>query len=377
MTFDEFKALALTPPHYDGGTIFRVDTYCYCKEWVDTEYELERKHRSFHLSLKEVEVALKDIKPKVEVDDMKVYCHFVFEIPTRIDVHFEKYISVRTYDADGKQEDQSVCTYGFSKTEKYDAFRGRAKELIKHHVGDFVEIVNPYLSADEERSAKVYTALLTSVPRSIEKCWEIYRKLPDGFFLDWMDDKYFYIDDPKHRMWNDDIHPVFVFKPREPISESRKNELIEFAKDESVVNSYWHENGSETDRIITRVAAIGNNYQPDGPQLEPDDFLPVYGAQEVFDSYVSVDCSTPDPLNALTYKLLEIRPDLFEYFDCFLINFINTDLKDKKLKISVRCKWWQELQRHFPKLGNFPNRKFGHRIHCGATEYRIEIIAYK
>lgn len=376
MTFDEFKALALNPPHYDGGTIFRVDTYCYCKEWVDTEYELERTHRSFYLSLKEAEETLIDIKPKVETDDMKVYCHFVFEIPTGIDVHFEKYISVRTYDADGKLEDQSVCTYGFSKTEKYDVFRGRSKELIKHHVGDFVEIVKLYPPTDE-CNTKVNSALITSVPRSIEKCWDIHQKLPGGVFLGWLDDKYFYIDDPKYKMWSDDIHPVFVFKPREPISEKRKNELIEFAQDESVVNSYWHENGSELDRIITRVAAIGNHYRPDGPQLEPDDFLPVYGAQEVFDTTVFVDCSTLDPLNVLTDKLLEIRPDIFDYFDCFLINFIDTDLEDKKLRISVRCKWWQELQRRFPKLGNFPNRKFGHRIHCGATEYRIEIIAYK
>lgn len=376
MTFDEFKALALNPPHYDGGTIFRVDTYCYCKEWVDTEYELERKHRSFYLSLKEAEASLKDIKLKIETDGIKVYCHFVFEIPTGIDVHSEKYISVRTYDGDGKLEDQSVCTYGFSKAEKFDAFRGRPKELIKHHVGDFVEIVNLYPSTDE-CSTTVNSALITSVPRSIENCWEIYRKLPDGFFLDWLDDKYFYIDNPKHKMWSDDIHPVFVFRPRESISKTRKNELMEFSKDESVINSYWHENGSETDRIITRVASIGNNYRPDGPQLEPDDFLPVYGAQEVFDTSVSVDCSTPDPLNTLTYKLLEIRPDVFEYFDCFLINFIDTDLEDKRLKIPTRCKWWKELQRRFPKLGNFPNRKFGHRIHCGATEYRIEIIAYK
>ena len=35
MTFDEFNALALNPPRYEGVTICRLDVYCYADEWED------------------------------------------------------------------------------------------------------------------------------------------------------------------------------------------------------------------------------------------------------------------------------------------------------------------------------------------------------
>ena len=52
MTYEEFKALALNPPPYDGQSVFRVDTYCYYEEWIDMgnliRYILSIPHCTIH-----------------------------------------------------------------------------------------------------------------------------------------------------------------------------------------------------------------------------------------------------------------------------------------------------------------------------------------
>ena len=50
MTFDEFKALALNPPHYDGGTICRLDVYCYADEWGDMSDGVGQFFVSIHIA---------------------------------------------------------------------------------------------------------------------------------------------------------------------------------------------------------------------------------------------------------------------------------------------------------------------------------------
>ncbi len=113
----------------------------------------------------------------------------------------------------------------------------------KHKIGDFVEI--PSLCGDDS-SAAVRTALITDVPKSIDDCWGLSNKLPNGFYLEWIDDYYRYVDEPKYKMWSDEAHPIFVFKPRFHISDERKQELIVYSQDGSVLrSSYWRENGSE------------------------------------------------------------------------------------------------------------------------------------
>lgn len=378
MTYDEFKYLAENPAQYDGQSVFRIDTYCYYpEERIGTEepYYLMLGHSSFHLSIDDVESSFYRIKSELLGRGMNIYCHFAYEMPIRIDMRMEKYISVRVYDECGNLTEQSVCSYNLVDSPDTEAFRGRRQSMAKHKIGDFVEILS--LCGDDS-SAAVRTALITDVPKSIDDCWGLSNKLPNGFYLEWIDDYYRYVDEPKYKMWSDEAHPIFVFKPRFHISDERKQELIVCSQDGSVLrSSYWRENGSEKDMIVCRVAAIDKQYHPSGPSLEPADFLPFYAAKEYFDASIAVECSTSNPLDALTAMLLELRPDIFEHFTGFIINFIDSDIKNIKFRWPDQSKWWKTLKQKYPNLGKMNRVKRGAKARSGAMEYRLEIIAYK
>lgn len=128
--------------------------------------------------------------------------------------------------------------------------------------------------------------------------------------------------------------------------------------------------------IVCRVAAIDKRYRPYGPPLTPEDFLPFYAAREYYDTSVSVSCSVINPLEALSDKLLEIRPDIFEHFTGFIISFIDTDIKNKRLRMSGQYKWWNKFKQKYPNLSKINKVKRGFRLCPGASEYRLEIIAY-
>lgn len=376
MTFEEFKALALNPPPYDGQSVFRVDTYCYYEEWIDMgePYSLHLEHSSLHHSLADAESSLTEIKSKIIEKGMKVYCHFIYEIPVGFDTRMDKYASIRVYDECGNLTEQSVCSQGSINNPVIETFRGRGNSMIKHNVGDYVEILGIY---GEDSSADVRAALITDVPKSIETSWAVANKLPNGVYMEWVDDHYRYIDSPRHEMWIDEVHPIFAFKPRFHISDERKQELIGYSHNNSVLqSSYWRENGSEKDLIVCRVAAIDKRYRPYGPPLTPEDFLPFYAAKEYFNASVSVKCSVSNPLDMLTDKLLELRPDIFKHFTGFIINFIDTDIKNKRLRMSGQYKWWNKLKQNYPNLSKINKVKRGFRLCPGASEYRLEIIAY-
>ena len=238
--------------------------------------------------------------------------------------------------------------------------------------GDFVEVFEMWA----ESQPTVKTAIITEVPYSIEKCYEIYKRLPDGVYLSWHDEKYSIVDCPRHERRDIYEHPIYIFKPRFPISERRKKELREYAQDDCLLTkAYWREDGSATDLIVARVAGIDKRYHG-GFALTPEDFLPVYGAAEMFDASVSVNCSTPNPLDALADKLLELRPDIFEYFTHFIINFIDTDIPGKRVGVK-RIKWLKALKQKYPNLAKPGHVKYGSLDCRDSDRYSVEIIAYK
>lgn len=376
MNFERFKYLAENPPLYDRQSVFRVDTYCYYDEWINTEepYSLKLEYSSLYLSLNDVESSFAGIKTRILEKGMMIYCHFVYEIPVGFDIRMDKYVSIKVYDECGNLTEQSVCSQGSINNPVIETFRGRGNSMIKHNVGDYVEILTIYA---EDSYADVRTALVTDIPKSIEHAWEVSNKLPNVLYMEWVDDHYRYIDSPRHEMWVDEIHPVYVFKPRFHISDRRKQELIEYSQDDSILqSSYWRECGSEKDLIVSRVAAIDKRYLPAGTPLYPEDFMPFYAAKEYFNASVSIKCSVLNPLDMLTDKLLELRPDIFEYFTGFIINFIDTDIKDKRLRMSGQYKLWNKLKQKYPNLNKINKVKRGFKLCPGASEYRLEIIAY-
>lgn len=375
MTYEEFKILALNPPRYDGQSIFRVDTYCYYDESIETgdSYELMLEHSSFYLSLKDAELALPEIKLNVMSDNSKIYCHFIYELPIGVDMRLDRYVSVRVYDDSGNLTELSVCSRNpYKDNLKTDIFRGRSPEMTKHKPGDFVEVFEMWT----ESQPTVKQAIITEVPYSIEKCYELYKQLPEGFYLNWQDEKYVTVDCPAHERRDSYEHPIYIFKPRFPISESRKKELREYAQDDRLLTkAYWREDGSSTDLIVARVAGADKRYHG-GFVLTPEDFLPVYGAAELFDASVSVNCSISHPLDALTDKLLELRPDIFEHFTHFIINFIDTDIPNKRAGVKA-FKWMKTLKQKYPNLAKPGHVKYGTLDCRDSNKYHVEIIAYK
>ena len=99
MTFEEFRELALNPPFYKGRTIYRVEVYGYYDEWIseDGGYGLVRANTSYYTSLDGAQNVLPRIYDSVSIDELKIYCSLIYEIPTGIDMRFEKYTRVFSY----------------------------------------------------------------------------------------------------------------------------------------------------------------------------------------------------------------------------------------------------------------------------------------
>lgn len=173
----------MNPPPYDGQSVFRVDTYGYYEEWIDTgePYSLHLEYSSLHHSLADAESSLTEIKSKIIEKGMKVYCYFIYEIPVGFDIRMDKYVSIKVYDECGNLSEQSVCSQRSINNSVIETFRGRGNSMIKHNVGDYVEILSIY---GEDSSADVRTALITDVPKSIETSWAVANKLPDGVYME-------------------------------------------------------------------------------------------------------------------------------------------------------------------------------------------------
>lgn len=149
-------------------------------------------------------------------------------------------------------------------------------------------------------------------------------------------------------------------------------------RDDSVLqDTYWRENGSEKDHIVTRVAAIDKRFRPDGPSLRPETFLPFYAAKEYIEASVSVNLTEDKPLDKLIDNLLHQYPDIFQRFTGFIINFINTDIKNWKIKKVDQYRWWKTLKEKYPNLSRINKVKHHTCQRIGGEQYTLEIIAFK
>lgn len=373
MTFEEYESLALNPPKYNGTSIFRIDTYCYVVEncVCGEDYELHLRNSAFYLSLEDAETALSSIKKSVETDELKIFCHFVYELPTEKNTWFDKYLSIRRYDEKGNLSERTLCEYNMDESELQE-FRGREDKDIHFKPGDFVEVMGIGI----ETPPTIGPAIIKDTPKSIEKCWELKKELPQGFTLNWIDDNYKVLDAPLNEMWDNSIHPVFVFKPRNEFSESLKEELRQYAAEDTtnLRMQYCREGGSEKDLMAIMVAGFGLDYNPCGPIFSPEDFLPIYGAKEVNHITLHLDCDRDKLFEFLEKSLSELKTKSSEVYNGFLINIIEPDRKDKHLQMTKISKWRKYM---FKVYCNICTLKLRQMISPKNNGYQIEILAYK
>lgn len=226
MTFDEFKELALNPPRYQGGTIYRLDVYCYVDEWGDLSdgSELHHGFQGYCSAWAEADSGLMQVYETLKKEGFRIYCAIITELPTCVNMPIDRPVSVRVYDEDAILIERTLCSKLWMDDQPTEIFRGRTESQTRFKPGDIVEI----LEICAESPATIKTAIITAVPPSVERCWELKHKLPDGIYPGFEDDEYEFIS------WNPQEaniysnHPVYFFKPHFLVSEQRKNELNEW-----------------------------------------------------------------------------------------------------------------------------------------------------
>lgn len=263
MTFEEFKELALNPPLYKGGTIFRVDVYGYYDEMIYDEggCRLTKAHTSYHIAWTKAESALPKIFDAISKEGLKIYCALIYEIPTGIDMRYDRYTRVASYDAESRLIDRTLCADACCvNDEQLEIFRCRDLSMIRFQPGDFVEVLNLYY----EMEPGVETAIITKTPPTIEDFWRLYEQLGDRFVDGKESDEYHYLIG-EH--WLNGHHlsspPCFVFKPQIPIPKKRKKELKKFYHN-FTGQALWRQGGSRLDKIAQSTGGLF-------PDMEPGD----------------------------------------------------------------------------------------------------------
>ena len=79
MTFDEFNALALNPPRYEGVTICRLDVYCYADEWEDMSdgAELHLGFRGYYSTCTEADSSMLQVYESLREEVFRIYCAII------------------------------------------------------------------------------------------------------------------------------------------------------------------------------------------------------------------------------------------------------------------------------------------------------------
>lgn len=228
MTFDEFKALALNPPRYQGGTICRLDVFCYADEWGDMSDGAELHHgfQGYYSTWEEANSSMSQVYDSLLKEGFRIYCAIITELPTNVNMPIDRPVSVKVYDEDAYLIERTLCSKLWRDNEPTEIFRGRAECQVRFKPGDIVEILEIWA----ESPATLKTAIIMATPPSVERCWELKHKLPDGTYPALEDDEYEFISwDPREANIYSN-HPIYFFKPRFPISEERRNELQEWFK---------------------------------------------------------------------------------------------------------------------------------------------------
>lgn len=372
MTFEEFRELALHPPQYKGGTICRMDVYAYTDKWFDHEGgELFKAHTSYYDSWANANGSLSRIYDDVCQEGWKIYCSIIYEIPTGIDMRFEKYTSVMVYDENCNLIDRTLCAYPCGiNDEKYETFRGRDEGLIQFKPGDIVEVMN--LWAESEPT--IDTAIITKTPLTIEESWKLYEKLGESYVDGMESDHYCYlIGDHWLAGYNSDAPSFLIFKPHRPISEKRKNELLGYYKN-FTGHAYWRQGGSRLDKIAQATGGLSPDLAPGLKNLSPDDFDPIYNASRVEHIRETIDFNRERSLEYFLTKIEKHIQGVLSEFTDFIICITNTNWTGKRLYPNHAAQWEKAIAE---KLPNAKSIKWGHRTAQGAMYYQIDIVAYK
>ncbi len=229
MTFEEFKELALNPPRYQGGTICRLDVYCYADEWGDMSDEAELHHgfRGYYSSWAEADGCLMRVYETLAKEGFRIYCAIITELPTYVNMPFDRPVSVQVYDEGANLIERTLCSQLWMiDNQPTEIFRGRTESQLRFKPGDIVEILELWA----ESPATIKTAIITATPPSVERCWELKHKFPDGIYTGFEDDEYEFITWNPQKANIFSIHPIYLFKPHFPISEQRRKELNEWFK---------------------------------------------------------------------------------------------------------------------------------------------------
>ena len=374
MTFEEFKELALNPPEYGGGKIYRLEVFGYYDEWINEDggYGLVHANTSYYTSLEEAQSALLPIYDSVsKKDGLKIYCSLIYEIPTGIDMRFAKYSRVFSFDDEGELIDHTLCAYpcGINE-EKYEIFRGRDQSMIRFQPGDIVEVLTLW----EESAPSVVTAIITKTPPTIKDSWELYDQLGELFVDGIESDEYWYLIGEHWLAGHNSSTPSFlVFKPHMPVAEKRQKELLEYYRNYKG-QAYWRQGGSRLDEIAQSVGGLSSNMCPGFKSLTPSDFDPIYEATEVVHVFGTADFFVENPLENIFASIEERSGNVLSNFSNFIISISNTDWHGKHLNPKRISEWEKIIEE---KLHNPRNVRWGERIMKGAMFYKIDIVAYK
>lgn len=372
MTFEEYKELALNPPLYKGGTICRVDVYGYYDEWICDEggCRLIKAHTSYHINWAEAVSALPKIYDAVKKDGQKIYCALIYEIPTGIDMRYERYTRVASYDAECRLIDQTLSAESCCVNDtELETFRGRDRSMIRFQPGDIVEVLRLYCEMDPY----VETAIITKTPPTIGDSWRLYEQLGDRFVEGNESDEYHYLIG-EH--WLNGYHtssPAYlVFKPHLPIPKKLKKELKKFYHN-FTGQAFWRQGGSRLDKIAQSTGGLFPDMQPGMNGLVPSDFNPIYEASEVEHVFEAVDINDKNPLETMLARIDESSNSVFTDFSNFIICITNTKRHAKRLNPRRIGEWKKTIESKLPAAKSIV---WGERIAPGADTYRIDIVAY-
>lgn len=370
MKFEEFKELALNPPLYKGGTICKLVVYGYYDEWVDESgcYGLIKAWSAYYGAWAEANSDMSRVYKEVCKDGMKIYCSFICEIPTYIDMRFEKYTRVLAYDSECELIDLTLGSFPCRmNNEENDMFRGRDESMIRFKPRDIVEVMTFY----GESQPSINTAIITKVPPNIEESWDLFKNLKE-LSGDIESDKYSYLIGEHWECGNNSFAPSFlVFKPRVPVSEQRKKELIEYY-DNYTGHVFWRQGGSRLDEIAQAVGGLSPDMFPGVKNLSPKDFDPIYKAVEVVYLCETVDFDVENPLGVILGKIEEWAETLSNFTN-FIISLTNTNWRGKRLLPNRVAEWERKIAARLPHARCL---SWGERIMQGAMYYRIDIVAY-
>lgn len=372
MTFDEFKALALNPPRYQGRTICKLDVYGFPDEWIDGSghYNLLRSYSSYYVSCGDALNDMPRVYDSVCKTGLNIYCSFIYEIPTGIDMRFQKCTRVVAYDSECNLIDQTLCAFPCGiNDEEYETFRGRDQNMIRFKPGDMVEVMT--LFAESEPS--IDTAIITKTPRTIEESWNLFEVLEE-LFVDGMEsDEYSYlIGEHWKNGYNSSAPSYLIFKPRVPISEQRKTELIEHYNNYTG-HAFWRQGGSRLDEIAQAVGGLSPDLEPGFKYLTPKDFDPIYEATEVVHLFATVDFSVESPLEIMLERIEKSSNNALSKFSNFIISITNTNWRGKRLRPNCIAEWERTIASRLPHAEYIC---WGQRTMRGAMYYKLDIVAY-